>query len=342
VADSAVIQAIRRYAQKYGADPVALLATSLQENSGRMRGFGDQGTSAGPFMFHRGGALGSHSFEWAQSPAAIENRASEFARLGIHGGTGAAALQRPADPVGYAAAVDKWKAQARQLLAQYGGGSSAPPPATVSASGSRGAPPSASLTGGVGVSGPTQRSQFLQSIIDQNSALAGIPTLTVPLPPVSTVAPTTRPAAPTPRSSMQPQTKALRSGYDAPIPSRKVIGTPYAGTHTLGNWESDNAIDLAAPIGSPIYATQSGTIGSQFGSLGEGGRFAGLRLHLKTPGNEFYYAHLSSFAPGIKPGVRVKAGQLLGYSGEANGVAHLHIGARSGNPLQLFGLRGRA
>lgn len=122
-----------------------------------------------------------------------------------------------------------------------------------------------------------------------------------------------------------------------PVRGAKIIGRPYEGTHTLGNWESDNAVDLAVPVGTPIYAVAGGTIGKQFGKLTEGGgRFAGLRLHLVTDGNEFYYAHLSKFAPGIKPGVKVKAGQLLGYSGEANGVAHLHFGEENGSPVDFM------
>ena len=119
----------------------------------------------------------------------------------------------------------------------------------------------------------------------------------------------------------------------------KVIGTPYAGTHAVAfntaggsnNWESENAYDFSAPVGTPIYAPVAGTIGSQFGSLGSGGRFAGLRLHLIGAANEFYLAHLSAFATGIKPGVKVQAGQLLGYSGEANGVAHLHFAQKIGS-----------
>jgi len=114
----------------------------------------------------------------------------------------------------------------------------------------------------------------------------------------------------------------------------RIIGSPYSGTHTVGNWESDNAFDLAMPVGSPVYAVASGTIGPQFGLLGsKDPRFAGQRLHLNSPAGEFYYAHLSAFAPGIKPGTRVSAGQLLGYSGEANGVAHLHFAANRTNPL---------
>jgi murein DD-endopeptidase MepM/ murein hydrolase activator NlpD len=115
----------------------------------------------------------------------------------------------------------------------------------------------------------------------------------------------------------------------------KVIGTPYHGTHTLGNWESDRALDISVPVGTPVRAPFGGVIGSQFGSLGSSGRFQGLRLHVASPANEWYGAHLSRYAPGIKPGVRVKPGQVVGYSGSASGVAHLHEALRSGDPYSL-------
>jgi murein DD-endopeptidase MepM/ murein hydrolase activator NlpD len=128
----------------------------------------------------------------------------------------------------------------------------------------------------------------------------------------------------------------------------RLIGKPYEGTHAKAfniaggsdNWESENAVDLGIATGTQVLAVSSGTIGSSFGSLGQGGRFAGLRLHLATKDNEWYYAHLSRFADGIRPGTRVKAGQLLGYSGEANGVAHLHLASKHGNPIDLLGLQG--
>jgi murein DD-endopeptidase MepM/ murein hydrolase activator NlpD len=122
--------------------------------------------------------------------------------------------------------------------------------------------------------------------------------------------------------------------------SGSIIGRPYQGTHSTAyniaggsnNWESENAVDVAAPVGTPVYAVANGKIGSQIGSLGSGGRFAGLRLHLVSSTNEFYYAHLSKLAPGIKAGATVKQGQLLGYTGSANGVAHLHFSSKLGNP----------
>jgi murein DD-endopeptidase MepM/ murein hydrolase activator NlpD len=113
----------------------------------------------------------------------------------------------------------------------------------------------------------------------------------------------------------------------------KIIGTPYAGTHTLyGNWESDNAFDFALPTGSPVYALESGHIGpaSEYGPLAGAGsdpHLLGLRVHL-IGADEYYYAHLSKLV--VKPGQAVKRGQLIGYSGSANGVQHLHLAARNG------------
>lgn len=131
------------------------------------------------------------------------------------------------------------------------------------------------------------------------------------------------------------------STYPLPKPVR-AIGVPYQGTHAKAfnkkggsdNWESENAVDLPVAKGTPVYAVEAGTIGKQIGAQG-GGRFAGLRLHLVTDGNEFFYAHLSKLA--VKAGEKVQAGQLLGYSGVANGVAHLHLAAKVGDPRAAFG-----
>ena len=117
-------------------------------------------------------------------------------------------------------------------------------------------------------------------------------------------------------------------------------GGPGGGTHSFSsgpnNWQSDNAIDLMTPVGTPVYAVQAGTVGSNFGPLNSRDpRMAGLRMTVSNPTRQAYYAHLSNFAPGIKPGVAIKRGQLLGYSGSANGAAHLHLGFSSGNPSIL-------
>lgn len=173
----------------------------------------------------------------------------------------------------------------------------------------------------------TERQALLGQTVDDPSAIAEL---------------LTRATRPTPVTRRDPEVTGLPTttptGAPAGTPGRiltggKLIGTPHAGTHTLGNWESDNAVDIAVPVGTPVYAPAAGTIGRQFGSLGSSNpRMAGLRLHLLTPGEEFYLAHLSRFAPGLAPGQAVQAGQLLGFTGSANGVAHLHAGTRTGDP----------
>lgn len=128
------------------------------------------------------------------------------------------------------------------------------------------------------------------------------------------------------------------SGLDW-LKAAKLIGTPNAGTHTLGNWQSDNALDIAFKSDTPLYATEGGVVGSRFGSLNSSNpRMAGLRMSIDGDNRSWYYAHLSRFAPGIKPGVRVRQGQLIGYSGTANGVDHLHLGVSQGDPRKLLGL----
>lgn len=111
-----------------------------------------------------------------------------------------------------------------------------------------------------------------------------------------------------------------------------IIGRPYEGTHLdFHNWESDNAIDIAVPIGTHVLAIEDGTIGSQIGPLpGSLPQLVGQRLHLAHGTQEWYYAHLSRII--VRAGQQVRAGQVLGYSGAANGVSHLHLGQHHGDP----------
>jgi len=112
------------------------------------------------------------------------------------------------------------------------------------------------------------------------------------------------------------------------------IGYPGQGTHSWwappANWESDNAVDIAATVGVPVLAVEDGQVCGGFGRLTSSStsRFAGLRFHLCAASREWYYAHLSRFAPGLHVGARVRAGETLGYSGSANGVGHLHIACK--------------
>lgn len=105
-----------------------------------------------------------------------------------------------------------------------------------------------------------------------------------------------------------------------------------------GDWQSDNALDIAIPVGSPVYAVDDGTI-SNVGYQGSTGVTAGWKLTLNTAGNSYWYGHLVT-QPNVRDGQRVKKGQIIGRTGIANGVAHLHIGVRVGDPERIFRKKG--
>jgi murein DD-endopeptidase MepM/ murein hydrolase activator NlpD len=118
-----------------------------------------------------------------------------------------------------------------------------------------------------------------------------------------------------------------------------IIGIPYVGTHLdFHNWESDNAIDISAPTGTRVFASISGTIGPQWGALDTGGdpHLLGLRIHIANATQELYYAHCSRLI--AKPGQHVSVGDVIGLSGSANGVQHLHFATHHGDPAVLIGL----
>ena len=80
--------------------------------------------------------------------------------------------------------------------------------------------------------------------------------------------------------------------------------------------------DFAAPMGTPIMASGSGVI-TRARWCGGGGNCIKIK-HNST--YETIYAHMKNFASGIKEGVRVKQGQIIGYvgsTGKSTGP-HLH------------------
>jgi murein DD-endopeptidase MepM/ murein hydrolase activator NlpD len=138
--------------------------------------------------------------------------------------------------------------------------------------------------------------------------------------------------------------RATTSGPPYPLAKQgTIIGRPYQGTHdhpdktdSMRNWESCNALDIATPTGTVVIALADGVIGSQIGPLSSTNPvLLGLRLHLQSADNEWYYAHLSKL--GVRAGDSVSKGDALGLSGSANGVQHLHLGQEHGDPGALIG-----
>ena len=90
----------------------------------------------------------------------------------------------------------------------------------------------------------------------------------------------------------------------------------------LGYTKMHTGTDFAAPKGTPIMASGDGKI-TKVGWCGGGGNCVKIK-HNST--YQTVYAHMSKFGRGIKKGVRVKQGQIIGYVG-STGMStgpHLH------------------
>lgn len=83
-------------------------------------------------------------------------------------------------------------------------------------------------------------------------------------------------------------------------------------------------VDYGAPVGAPVVAVSGGVVVSA-GPNGDAGRMVQLR---HADGFESLYLHLSSISPGLRPGVRVEQGQLVGRVGSSGLATGPHLDYR--------------
>ncbi len=108
-----------------------------------------------------------------------------------------------------------------------------------------------------------------------------------------------------------------------PLPAGKFRSGFGARRHPiLGYVRMHTGVDWSAPIGTPIIAAGNGVVEKAGWASGYGKQI----MIRHANGYETSYNHQSAFANGIKPGVRVRQGQVIGYLGQT-GLAtgpHLH------------------
>jgi len=137
-----------------------------------------------------------------------------------------------------------------------------------------------------------------------------------------------------------PDGKNLRKAYlRSPLEfSRITSGFSSARLHpVLQTWRAHKGVDYGAPTGTPIRATADATVAVAAKQNGYGNV-----IILQHGGNiSTVYGHLSAFAKGLRPGARVRQGDVIGYVG-ATGMAtgpHLHYEFRVAgvqrNPLTV-------
>lgn len=86
-----------------------------------------------------------------------------------------------------------------------------------------------------------------------------------------------------------------------------------------------HGVDYAAPSGTPVFSVGNGTV------IGKGYQAGGGGNYLKIKHNKMYtteYMHLKGFASGIRNGVGVKQGQLIGYVGMTGLASGPHLDFR--------------
>ena len=93
-----------------------------------------------------------------------------------------------------------------------------------------------------------------------------------------------------------------------------------------GAGRQHEAMDILAPRGTPVFASDDGKIAKLFTSAA-----GGLTIYQFDPHEQYcyYYAHLDSYAAGLTEGQTVKRGQTVGYVGTTGnappGTPHLHF-----------------
>jgi len=97
------------------------------------------------------------------------------------------------------------------------------------------------------------------------------------------------------------------------------------------------AIDLAAPKGTPVHAVVPGVIRKLFLSKPGGNtiyEFDDMGVYC------YYYAHLDRYAEGLREGMRVARGDVIGFVGSTGnadpGSPHLHFAMFELGPEKLW------
>jgi murein DD-endopeptidase MepM/ murein hydrolase activator NlpD len=123
--------------------------------------------------------------------------------------------------------------------------------------------------------------------------------------------------------------------YDFPVAGQSDYIDTYGAfrTDVPGNWHHGD--DIFAALGTPVVAVANGTI-NRVGWE----KLGGWRLWVRDDaGDEFYYAHLSGYAPHDLHSDQVRAGEVIGFVGNTGDAfttsPHLHFEV---HPRQLLHL----
>ncbi len=151
----------------------------------------------------------------------------------------------------------------------------------------------------------------------------------------------TAPATAQPSASVRVAAPEAPGLHTIIIPVEGVLATSLMDTYEDARAEGQrrhDAIDIPAPEGTPVVAAAAGTVEKLFTSV-EGGN----TVYVRSPDRTviFYYAHLRNYAPLLREGGVVQAGDAIGavgWTGNASREApHLHFAVAMISPDAHWG-----
>lgn len=126
-----------------------------------------------------------------------------------------------------------------------------------------------------------------------------------------------------------------------------VISQAFNGDKTHGTADSQYAVDIVMPVGTPILAARDGTVMDVEEDFNEGGtdrgRFverANRVLILHDDGTMAVYAHVDMASVSVRPGQHVRAGRQIARSGNTgfSSGPHLHFAVQQNIGMEVVSL----
>jgi len=133
------------------------------------------------------------------------------------------------------------------------------------------------------------------------------------------------------------QVQVMPSGLAIPVVGIKADQLTDTFDAARSQGRRHDAIDIMSPEGTPVIATADGTIEKLFTSVR-----GGLTIYERSPDTkwEYYYAHLSAYAPGLHEGQQVKRGEVIGRVGHTGDASpdgpHLHFAINTMGPTDRW------
>jgi peptidoglycan LD-endopeptidase LytH len=149
----------------------------------------------------------------------------------------------------------------------------------------------------------------------------------LPAPVPATAAPMPAPASLKPPNETNNQADRMATAPHLAMPIANIDPAKLTATFNEARaGHAHEALDIMAPRGTPVMAADEGNVAKLFTS-----KQGGLTVYQFDNSQRwcYYYAHLDRYAPGLKEGVLLRRGDVLGFVGSTGDAStdapHLHF-----------------